>query len=117
MQQAGISRKTTVIWNIVPWWNGTRKITTDEIRDGATAFESLRQHLSKLCAVVMVGKKAAGLRPSLATTGMELFQSYHPSPLVRARFRSKWEAIPSEWAEVMDFIRARSYVNGGSMEE
>jgi hypothetical protein len=104
MRQAGISRKATVIWNIVPWWNRTRKITRDEIRDGAASFITLRGHLSKLSAVVMVGEKAARLQPYLKTTGLELFRSCHPSPLVRARFRSRWEAIPSEWARVARFV-------------
>ena len=26
MQQAGISRKMTISWNVIPWWNGTRKV-------------------------------------------------------------------------------------------
>jgi hypothetical protein len=101
MRQAGIPRRATVIWNIVPWWNGTRKIIADEIRDGAASFVSLRGYLSKLSAVVMVGEKAARLQPYLKSTGLELFQTCHPSPLVRARFRSRWEAIPSEWSKVL----------------
>src|SRR5437016_7487658 len=34
MRQAGIPRKMTVIWNVVPWWNGTRKVTSEELRTG-----------------------------------------------------------------------------------
>ena len=117
MRQAGIPRKGTVIWNVVPWWNGKRKITTDESRNGAASFITLRGYLSKLSAVVMVGKRAARLQPYLKTTGLELFRSCHPSPLVRARFRSRWEAIPSEWAQVMASLDARSEVIGGPPEE
>ena len=106
MRQAGIDRTATVIWNTIPWWNGTRKIALDEIRDGVASFIALRARLSKLSAVVMVGNKAARLQPYLTTTGLELFRSYHPGPLVRARYRSRWEAIPSEWAQVLDFIRS-----------
>ena len=105
MRQAGIPRKATVIWNVVPWWNGTRTIVADEIRDGAASFIALHARLSKLSVVVMVGNKAARLQPYLRTTGLELFRSCHPSPLVRARFRSRWEAIPLEWAQVLDFVR------------
>src|SRR5258705_7617442 len=34
MQLAGIPRKLTVSWNVIPWWNGTRKVTEPELRDG-----------------------------------------------------------------------------------
>jgi len=105
MRQAGIPRKATLIWNVVPWWNGTRKIVGDEIRDGAASFKSLHGYLYKLSAVVMVGKKATRLEPYLKSTGLELFRSCHPSPLVRARFRSKWEAIPSDWSKVLGVVR------------
>ncbi len=27
MRQAGIAREETVLWNVIPWWNGTRTIT------------------------------------------------------------------------------------------
>ena len=49
----------------------------------------------------MVGKKAARAKPYLETTGLDLFTSAHPSPLVRARFRERWEAIPSKWAKAL----------------
>lgn len=34
MQMAGIDRSLTLIWNIVPWWNGTRRITSEELSAG-----------------------------------------------------------------------------------
>ncbi len=105
MAQAGIPRQSTLIWNVVPWWNGTRKITADEVRDGLTAFSLLRQHLSKLSAVVMVGEKASRVQPYLENTGLLLFHSSHPSPIVRARYRARWDAIAADWAKVLDAIQ------------
>ncbi len=104
MQQAGIPRKLTVIWNVVPWWNGTRKVTTQELQEGSACVKDLRGLLPALCAVVLVGANAAMARPYLETTGLALFSSDHPSPLVRARFRERWEAIPAEWAKVKTTI-------------
>ena len=63
MRMAGIPRKMTVTWNIIPWWNGTRKVTASEVREGAECVKELIGLLPKLRAVVMVGVKAARARP------------------------------------------------------
>ena len=105
MEQAHIPRKRTVIWNIIPWWNGTRKVTAEELQEGAASVDNLVKLLPALAVVVMVGRKAANARRSLKNTGLELIDSHHPSPLVRARFPSKWEAIPSQWAQVLTRIQ------------
>jgi hypothetical protein len=34
MRRAGIPRKLTLIWNVVPWWNGTRLVTRQELNLG-----------------------------------------------------------------------------------
>jgi uracil-DNA glycosylase len=104
MHKAGIPRKLTVAWNVIPWWNGTRKVTGAELRDGVACVRELISMLPRLSAVVMVGQKAARARPYLKSTGLALFTSDHPSPLVRAKFRERWNAIPSEWARVGRFI-------------
>ena len=104
MQQAGIPRKMTVTWNVVPWWNGTRKVTAQELSEGAKCVEELIGLLPALRVVVLVGAKAARARPFLETTRLASLTSAHPSPIVRARFRSRWDAIPAEWAKVMTFI-------------
>jgi hypothetical protein len=100
MRQAELSRRETVIWNVIPWWNGTRKVTRQELRDGTEAVRELIALLPKLRAAVMVGKNATGARPYLEGTGLALFTSDHPSPLVRARWPERWAAIPSEWAKL-----------------
>jgi hypothetical protein len=104
MQKAGIPRKLTISWNVIPWWNGTRKVTASELRDGIGCLKELTSMLPKLLAVVMVGMKATRARPYLESTGLKLFTSDHPSPIVRATFPERWNAIPSEWAKVGRFI-------------
>lgn len=104
MQEAGIPRKLTVCWNVIPCWNGTRKVTVSEIRDGVGCIKELILLLPKLSAIVMVGQKAAKARPYLESTKKKLFTSDHPGPLVKARFPERWKAIPSEWAKVGKFI-------------
>ena len=34
MHEAGIPRELTVTWNVVPWWNGTNKVSAVERRAG-----------------------------------------------------------------------------------
>jgi len=101
MQRAQIPRKLTVTWNVIPWWNGTRAITRDELKGGIACLHELIALLPNLKAVVLVGNKAAKARPLLADQShLALFTSAHPSPLVRASQPAKWNAIPTEWAKI-----------------
>lgn len=104
MRTAGIPRELTVIWNVIPWWDGTRKVSANQLSAGVGYVTQLTELLPKLRVVVFVGKKAAKARPYLAKTGLGLFSSDHPSPLVRARWPERWEAIPIDWARIKPFI-------------
>jgi len=104
MEQAEIPRKLTVIWKVVPWWNGTRKVTATEVREGEICLQELIGLLPKLRAIVMVGRKATAARPFLGTTGLRSFTSDHPGPIVRARWPERWKAIPLEWAKIREFV-------------
>jgi uracil-DNA glycosylase len=106
MQRAGMPRELTVTWNLIPSWNGTRKIAPQELRDGVKYLAELITLLPKLRAVVLVGQHAAKVAPRLKEKhpGLRAFTSAHPSPLVRARFPDRWNAIPSEWAKVLKRI-------------
>jgi uracil-DNA glycosylase len=84
---AGIPRERTVIWNIVPWYIGTeariRAAGRSDIEAGLPSLTRLLALLSKLKAVVLVGRKAeraaslvSELRPEV-----RVFRSPHPSPL------------------------------------
>lgn len=100
MREAKIPRELTIIWNVVPWWNGTRKVSSHELLAGVQCVKELVRLLPKLRTVVFVGQKAAKARPYLETTNLILFSSDHPSPIVRARFPDRWRAIASDWAKV-----------------
>jgi hypothetical protein len=105
MIEAGIPRKLSVIWNLVPRWNGTRKVTALEVRDGVALVAKLIKLLPALSAVVMVGERAARAASYIESTNLLLIRSYHPSPLVRARYRDKWESIPTQWAKALAVVR------------
>lgn len=106
MGQAGLDRRVTILWNMVPWWNGTRAINADELRAGMSALDGLLKLLAGLRVVVLVGRKAGRARPHLEGRGLPVIESAHPSPIVRASRPAAWHAIPDKWAEVLPYIRS-----------
>ena len=105
MVKAGIPRRLTVTWNVVPWWNGTTKVTGGELRQGVACIQELVALLPELRAVVFVGKQAAKARRLFEDPKLVFFESAHPSPRVKASWRSRWEAISDEWAKVLPYIQ------------
>ncbi len=105
MEVAGIRRQDTVLWNVVPGWNGTRKITKQELVDGAAEVRNLMALLPDIEVVVLVGKKAAKAEPLLAGMGVAIFHSLHNSPLVRASRPADWARIPEVWAAAARALR------------
>lgn len=104
MQEARIPRKITVTWNLVPWWNRTRDLTTQERVEGAACIPELIRLLGKLQVVVVVGETASAAIPYFNNLPIHLLQSDHPSPLVRAKFLERWRSIPAKWAEIHQFV-------------
>lgn len=100
MRCAGLSRQETVIWNVVPWWNGTRAINRSELLQGTEQVIRLIELLPRLRAAVLVGKRAQRAKLHLVGRGVEILTSDHPSPLVKARWPDRWAAIASEWSKV-----------------
>jgi uracil-DNA glycosylase len=98
MLQAGIDRKDTVLWNVIPGWNKTIQIEKGELEQGRSALKTLLTFLPNLRVVVLVGRKAAQVQADIEERGLKVFVSHHPSPKVRAIYRDKWDSIPSVWA-------------------
>jgi len=112
MHEAQIPRELTVVWNIIPWWNGEIAFDHAELEDGLSCLRQLIDLLPKLKAVVLVGKKAGRARSFLEGRGLHVLESAHPSPKVKARWRNRWEAIPKEWAKVKS-VCSSSYLKNG----
>ena len=108
MADAGIPREDTVTWNVIPGWNGTRKITGTELRQGVAEARNLLALLPRARTVVLVGKKAARAYALFEDAGFSVFESRHPSPLVRARRPDEWAGIPQRWAEAYASVIAQS---------
>ncbi len=98
MREAGLPRGRCVIWNAVPWWNGTCKVTAAEVRAGLDALPDLLERLPRLRSVLLAGRTAGRARPLLEGRGLRLHESVHPSPQVRASRPAEWQAIPLVWS-------------------
>lgn len=105
--EAGIPRRETVLWNAVPWWNGTPLIRAAEHRAGIAALADLLPLLPRLEAAVLVGRRAGAARDMLEARGLLVFASAHPSPQVRAARPELWAAIPARWREAADAVLGR----------
>jgi hypothetical protein len=99
MQAAMLPRKMTILWNVIPWWNDTRTVTTKELREGLERLKRLVRLLPRLRTVVLVGAKALRAKPYLESNGLVVVTSDHPSPIVRRRWPKRWRAIPGQWAK------------------
>ncbi len=87
MQEAGISRRDTLIWNIVPWYVGTgthiKPVTNSDLAEAQPCLKDLLTLLPHLKVIVLVGLKAQKATKHLRTlTHVPLVPTYHTSPLV-----------------------------------
>jgi uracil-DNA glycosylase len=86
--------------NVIPWWDGTRKISSEQRALAGQAIAELIGLLPALRAIVLVGQTAQrawdriGLQ---APPGVSLWRSDHPGPLVRARYPDRWNKIAEHW--------------------
>jgi uracil-DNA glycosylase len=102
MRAAGLARQEVIIWNTIPRWNGTRRITADEVRSASRDLDGLLDLLPRLSVVVLVGKRAQFTHSFITkrSPGLPILYSAHPSPIVRTTRRLLWESIPDDWAKV-----------------
>lgn len=86
-QEAGIERKKSIMWNIVPWYIGNgqkvRPANKQDISDGCESLSTLIQILSKLKVIVLVGKKAQSARRVIEEISPNMFfvEVPHTSPM------------------------------------
>ena len=72
-----------MLWNAIPGWNGTRKVTTAERRSGAESARALMARLPELTTIVMIGKKAQKADQHLNASGLTIYKTALPSLRVK----------------------------------
>ncbi|WP_242560012.1 MULTISPECIES: uracil-DNA glycosylase [Pandoraea] len=101
MQDAGIDRKRTVLWNTIPGWNGKREIAAGETGAGIEELTNLLSLLPRVNTVVLVGNKAQRAESLIRQAGLRTIKSAHPGPLVKGPNRAMWDQIPRQWAQAL----------------
>lgn len=106
LEQAGLQRDKTILWNVIPAWNGTRKIVKEELIQAHSYLEELIKLLPNLQVVVLVGKRASKNVGNYLEKNhkFHIIESFHPSPIVRASNFSKWSSIPEQWKLARNFL-------------
>ena len=102
--EARISREWTVVWNLMPFWDGNRKYTASDRQAGMSELPTLFALLPKLRVVVLVGAQAAKAKVVVEALGLAVITSAHPSMLCRNGNPELFRAIPGEWAKVHRFV-------------
>jgi hypothetical protein len=98
LEEVGLPRADTLLWNAAPFWNGTIRLRAPERQDGFRHLPALLALLPRLDTAILVGRHAAQAEP-LLPRHLRVIRSAHPSPQVRAAFPDHWAAIPRAWAE------------------
>lgn len=105
MQSIGLDRKRTLLWNTIPAWDNKRAFKGFHVLDGIELLDGLLPLLSNLKTIILVGKQAQKAKKGLKALGFDVAQSDHPSPLVKAKYRQRWELIPTVWADAISVSR------------
>ena len=103
-----LSRRDTVLWNVVPWYVGTgERITPVGEQDLETSQPWLIELLRILTAVrvaVLVGRKAQRVKAEIAAVwGWKLSEMCHPSRRVFNSWPERW----AEWERSVEGISRR----------
>lgn len=84
LEEAGVPRRDTVLWNIVPWYLGDEKgilpARPADIAAGLECLPELFSLLPRLREVVLIGLKAQRIERWLAeSTRFKVSKTFHPS--------------------------------------
>jgi len=86
--------------NVIPWWDGHIRISAEQRKLSSEAIKQLLALLPALRVIVLVGRiadRAWAKAGASVSTEVTPKCSDHPSPLVRARWPERWNAIPASW--------------------
>lgn len=104
MEQANVPRNTTLLWNVMPGWDGARKYVIGDLKIGSDVLPELLEMLPKLKVIVCVGEAARKAFSHIKIDTFPVLTSLHPSPINRASRFGEWSMIPIHWAKVLTFM-------------
>ena len=113
LEQAGIDRKETLIWNVVPAYIGSEKqierVNAKELKSALPLLENLLALLPSLEAIVMLGKTAQQAKPLLTSlTPVRLFMTCHPSQVAFNRWKGLKQKFNDDFISVAEFLSSQA---------
>ena len=110
MQDAGIPRQDTLIWNICPWYVGENghilPVRAKDIQEALPYLRELLDLLPHLQKIVLVGKRAQSAEPFIRSiTPLPTKGTYHMSALVFNRWPDKKKKTQEDFAAIAQFLR------------
>ena len=111
MQDAGIPRQDTLLWNICPWYVGENghilPVNAKDIRAARPYLSELLGLLPCLQKIVLIGIKAQSATGYLSSiTSLSITPTYHMSALVFNRWPDKKKKTQKDFADIGQFLRA-----------
>jgi len=111
-EAAGLERRDTVIWNVVPWivhapGATNRPVRRSEVTAGLALLPELLDVLPALCVVVLSGRPAAAADPVVRAhrPGLPVLQMPHPSPTIVCTSPAIGERIAATLAAAAALVR------------
>ena len=108
--KAGIDRKRTVVWNIVPWYIGSsskiRPANSSYIASGIESLVELFAPLPHVSGVVLVGGKAQKAEEHIkqVSPSLTIHTCPHPSPLFVNRLPGNRQLLLEQLQAVQSFL-------------
>lgn len=110
LQNADISRRDTLLWNIVPWYVGDgkriRAVNREDIEQSLLHLEKLIEMLPLLKVVVLVGKKAQSADAEIQKlTSVPIINTRHPSQRVFNMWPHKKDEMREHLSQVATILK------------
>lgn len=115
--EAGIDRKLTVRWNVVPWYIGDgrhiRPANREDFIQSRKYLETLLMLLGNLRIVALLGNKAQAAWDSAGLAcNFKIFRTYHLSPLSLNTSPARREHVRSTFQQIAGHLKG----NGSELE-
>lgn len=109
LNTAGFRREETVLWNIVPWYIGSkiriRPANSKDVQDGIPYLEQIISLLPSLKVIVLVGKKAGKAKSAISTiSDLPIVETFHPSPLFVNNKKGNKDKIINAFSKVRSYL-------------
>ncbi len=110
MQDAGIPRQDTLLWNICPWYVGENghilPVRAKDIQEARPYLRGLLGLLPRLQMIVLIGRKAQSATRYLSSiTPLPIKHTYHMGAQVFNRWPDKRKTTQEDFAAIAKFLR------------